>query len=62
MPSEKKMTPAEFKRKMLEIADTVEVDQEQAHCEGDDLMIEVLRQHGYGEGCRVFNKMEKWYA
>lgn len=54
------MTPEEFAAKMRAIAAGGDV--EGCHSEADGLMLEVLTQLGYGEGCRVFGDMEKWYA
>jgi hypothetical protein len=54
------ITPAQFAERMQAIAkgDDIEVE----HGEADDLMELVLRRLGYGEGCDVFAKMDKWYA
>lgn len=69
-----KMTRHQFKAAMIELAERVEDEarragwlayegcQEEAHRDADMLMMEVLRQHGFGEGCRVFLKMNKWYS
>lgn len=59
------MTPEEFKNKMQKISDQqgeVHVDIEITHAEADDLMCELLRELGYGEGVDVFEDMPKWYA
>ena len=37
-------------------------DTEGAHGRADDLLCEVLRHLGYGEGVAIFEKMDKWYA
>lgn len=54
------MKPEEFATKMREIAESG--DTEAAHGHADDLLVEVLRSLGYGEGCDVFEAMHKWYA
>jgi hypothetical protein len=54
------ITPAQFAERMQVIASGD--DTEGNHGEADDLMELVLRRLGYGEGCDVFAKMEKWYA
>jgi hypothetical protein len=37
-------------------------DKEADHAEADALLIECLRSQGYGEGCDLFDMIEKWYA
>ena len=37
-------------------------DVEECHAAMDDLMCEVLRSLGYGDGVDVFEAAEKWYA
>lgn len=37
-------------------------DPEGAHVDMDELMVIVLRQLGYGDGCDVFDNQHKWYA
>lgn len=54
------MTPQEFKEKMEEIADILDI--EVSHGFADDLMKQVLIELGYEEGVQVFEKMDKWYA
>ena len=54
------MTPEEFAKKMEELS--LNGDIEEAHGNADDLMCELLRQLGYGEGVQIFQEMEKWYA
>lgn len=56
------MTPEEFAAEMARIARDAKGDPEAAHSYADKLMLKVLEQHGYGEGCAVFEKMDKWYA
>jgi len=58
-----KMSPEEFKLKMIEINKLSEVeDVEEAHGLADGLMCEVLEQLGYKEGIEIFNQMSKWYS
>lgn len=54
------MSPDEFKEAMEKIA--ISDDCEIRHCHADDLLIHVLRERGYGDGCDIFEKMEKWFA
>jgi hypothetical protein len=53
------MTPEEFKERMEKCRSE---DIEAGHGYADDLMCELLRSLGYGEGIEVFENMEKWYA
>lgn len=54
------MTPEEFATKMRELSDSG--DLEGAHVEMDDLMCEILKSLGYGEGVEIFENTDKWYA
>lgn len=59
------MTPEEFKKEMEFIASRTRedgYDQEDRHRAADCLMMAVLEEHGYQDGCEVFEKMPKWYA
>ena len=64
------MSPDEFKERMQKASEITytfttgltQFDAESAHSEGDDLMCQVLRELGYGEGIDIFEQMEKWYA
>lgn len=63
------MTPEEFAEKMQKARETTgfifgtEVpDIETAHENMDDLMCQVLRDLGYGEGIDIFCNADKWYA
>lgn len=58
----KPVTPALFKEKMQRINEQSKADQELAHARADDLMVKVLQECGYHEGCEVFEEMDKWYA
>ena len=60
------MSPEEFTSAMKAIADRPPnkrgfVDTEVVHIDMDDLLVKVLRELGYGEGCDVFDGTEKWY-
>ena len=54
------VTPAEFAERMRQIAKTT--DPESGHQFADDLLCEVLRSLGYGEGVKIFEGMMRWYA
>jgi len=54
------ITPEEFAQRMRDIARMG--DEESAHSQADDLLCEVLKQHGYGVGVEIFQNMPKWYA
>jgi len=54
------MTPEEFAKKMKDIAGLG--DPEEKHIAADDLMRQLLRQLGYGEGVDIFKDMDIWYA
>lgn len=56
------MTPAEFKELMQKIMIESGYDKEADHENADDLLIECLRSLGYGEGCDIYEQIEKWYA
>ena len=52
--------PAEFERKMKEIADIQDI--ELRHLLADETMEQTLESLGYGAGTKVFDEMDKWYA
>ena len=62
------MTPEEFAKKMKKISDNLKYqndayyDEEDAHMQMDDLMSDLLRQLGYGEGIDIFDNTSKWHA
>ena len=62
------MTPEEFAKKMKKISDNLKYqndayhDEEVAHMQMDDLMSDLLRQLGYGEGIDIFENTNKWYS
>lgn len=54
------MTPEQFAERMREIAE--ETYTEDRHINADNLMCDLLRGLGYGEGVDTFERMYKWYA
>lgn len=50
-----------FTQKMREIAKG-SYDIERRHAEADDLMVQLLKDLGYGEAALIFENMDKWYA
>lgn len=62
------MSPAEFLEALKEIDKTTKRpgrqydDYELFHISADDLMCEILRGLGYGDGVDFFETHEKWYA
>ena len=62
------MTPEEFAKKMKKISDNLKYqndayyNEEDAHMQMDDLMSDLLRQLGYGEGIDIFENTNKWYS
>jgi hypothetical protein len=54
------MTPLEFADKMREASRSADI--EANHSIADDLMCELLRSLGYGDGIDIFEEMDKWYA
>lgn len=63
------MTPEEFKLAMLDASLTTYefeghhyIDHETAHEKMDDLMCQVLKELGYGDGIDIFSVTTKWYA
>ncbi len=62
------MTPEEFAKKMKKISDNLKYqndayyNEEDAHIQMDDLMSDLLRQLGYGEGIDIFENTNKWYS
>ena len=58
-----KLTPEQFAEQMKPIAKYAsEIDEEVAHLKADELLMQVLREQGFGEGCDIFDKMDKWYG
>ena len=62
------LTPAEFATAMAQIkcgavyAHDRMYDCEDQHIDADELMCDVLRSLGYGDGIDIFDSMPKWYA
>ena len=61
------LTPEEFTKAMKDISDKLVedlpyYDEEDAHMEMDDLMCDLLRTLGYGDGVDVFENTDKWYS
>lgn len=68
------MTSEEFRDSMAEIAGPitrtpegrkparVSEDPEVTHAHADNLMVEVLREMGFGEGLDIYDQIAKWYA
>lgn len=54
------ITPKQFALRMKKIA--ADCDRESRHSNADDLMCNLLRDLGYGEGVETFDAMGKWYA
>lgn len=55
------MTPKEFADDEQHKGDPY-WDTEQVHIEMDNVMCEVLKDLGYGEGVEIFRNELKWYA
>lgn len=53
------MTPEKFKE-LIEF--NSKGCEESSHIECDAIMCELLKSLGYGEGVKIFENMEKWYA
>lgn len=53
------MTPEEFKQAMT---DAIEYGIEEDHITMDDIMCNLLRSLGYGEGIDIFENTDKWYG
>lgn len=58
------MTPETFKERMEYIDKHVreEYDEEESHIRADELLCQVLKELGYGEGVEIFDNIPKWYA
>lgn len=54
------MTPEQFAQEMWRLAQTRGA--EERHMEADNLICDLLKALGYGEGIKVFLDMVKWYA
>lgn len=65
--SEHVLTPEEFSTAMMQIKtgalyDECMYDEENQHRDADELMCNILRSLGYGDGVDIFDGMHKWYA
>ena len=60
------LTPEIAAEQMKHISESVDDygnnDQEEQHTMADELMLRILRQHGYGDAADIFDKMDKWYS
>jgi hypothetical protein len=59
------MTPKEFAQRMKDAYEYFWVekeDEECVHADMDNIMCDLLRQLGYGEGIDIFENTPKWYA
>lgn len=56
------MLPEDFYKQMKEILNRYENDEEICHIRMADLMCNVLRNLGYGDGIDIFDEAPKWYA
>lgn len=59
------MTPDEFKQAMADARhkfDEDKYDEEYVHIKMDDIMCDLLRSLGYGEGIDIFNNTPMWYS
>ena len=55
------MNPEEFKNEMIIIREVYD-SPEEFHIFADELMCELLRELGYGDGIDIFDNQEKWYS
>ena len=56
------MTPVEFTKAVEELTVEYKNDPEAFHSVADDLMLAILDELGYREGCNIYKKTTKWYA
>jgi hypothetical protein len=56
------MTPDEFKQKMQDAFSISNGDMETQHRFADDLLCDVLKDLGYGDGIEVYESIDKWYT
>ena len=56
------MTPYEFWEKMWRIKTDPDLYKETAHIAMDEVMCDLLRELGYGDGVKLFEEMPKWYS
>ena len=55
------MTPDEFAAELRRIDDANGGDDGDRHIEADKLLVRVLREHGYGAGCDVYEEFHRWF-
>lgn len=55
------ITPDEFEHRM-KLVEEVCGDPEDTHIIQDELMLEALRQNGYGDGAKLYYESVKWFA
>ena len=55
------MTPEEFAERMQAIKDKPEHFDEYHHAPADALLVECLESLGYGEGCELYESIDKWF-
>ena len=56
------MSPEEFYKCMVRVAETNQDDCEAAHVQMDELMAQLLEHLGYSNGIQVFRGFQKWYS
>ena len=56
------LTPEEFADRIRAIFQDVDHDVERAHGEADELLCDLLRELGYGDGVTIFENASKWYS
>lgn len=59
---EEKITPDTAAKRMGQIFFDYGHDPEIAHARADDLLIEILIQHGYAEAVKQYESITRWYA
>ena len=56
------MSPENFEMKMKEFVDKHGHDRDALHSAMDDLMCQVLKEHGYNAGVEIFENSDIWYS
>jgi len=56
------MSPKNFEMKMKELVDKHGNDREALHSDMDNLMCQVLKEHGYITGIEIFENLDIWYS
>jgi hypothetical protein len=57
-----KITPEEMVRQLRAIQSKYGGDKEATHGYMDDVLVEALRQLGYGAAMNIFEDQDKWYG